>query len=369
MPGKKILIVEDEAITAMDIKRTLEMLGFKVVSTASRGKDAIKKAGTLKPDLILMDIIIKGEIDGIETAAIIKEQFDIPVVYLTAHSDDRTFERAKLTEPYGFITKPVNHEGLKGAIETSLYKHDLDKKLKHSEKNFQLLYKDAPLPYQSLNESGYIIEVNPAWLDTLGYSTEEVIGEWFGDFLKDSYVPKFREYFPKFKAEGEIHNTELKIKCKDGSDITAEFNGRISYDENGNFQKTHCIFQNITERKKMENMLKFQADILKNVRDCIVVYDLQGKVIYWNDGAEAVYGYSKEEIIGQSVEKLYPTKSNEQLMRDIKLTIEIEESIGKWEGKTKNGSKVTVDIRETPMYDANGEIIGIIGISRDITKR
>lgn len=366
MPGEKILIVEDEAITAMDIKRTLEMLGFEVVSTASRGHEAIQKAQELKPNLILMDIILKGEIDGIETAAIIKEQFNIPVIYLTAHSDDNTFQRAKLTEPYGFITKPVNHEGLKGTIETSLYKHDHDKKLKESEKRFQLLYQDAPLPYQSLDESGHIIDVNQAWLDALGYKKDEVIGKWFGDFLVTP-VDKFRENFPKFKAAGKIHNIEFEMKCKEGS-IIAEYNGKISYDENGNFQRTHCIFQDITKRKEMEDILQFQADILENVRDCIIAYDLTGKIIYWNKGAESIYGYSKEEIIGQSVEKLYPTKNKEQLTHDIKLTMELEEYIGKWEGKRKNGSKVTVNIRETLMHNANKDIIGIIGISRDITE-
>lgn len=367
MPGKRILIVEDEAITAMDLKNTLEMLDFKVVSTASRGNEAIRKTDENNPDLILMDIVLKGEIDGITTAEIIKEQFNIPIIYLTAHSDEKTFQRAKLTEPYGFIIKPISHDGLKSTIETALYKHALDKKLKEREKKFQLLYQDAPLPYQSLNESGHIIEANQAWLDSLGYSHEEVIGKWFGDFLKTP-MNKFRDNFTKFKAEGEICNIEFEMKRKDGSVITAEFNGRISYDENGNFQRTHCIYQDISRRKKMADMLQFQADILKNIKDCIIVYDLQGKVIYWNDGAESVYGYSKEEIIGQTIEILYPIKNKDKLKHDIDLTMELGEYKGKWEGKRKDGSKIAVNIKEALMHDANGEIIGIIGISPRIAE-
>jgi len=351
----------------MDLKNTLRMLGFDVVSTASMGKDAIKKIGKTNPDLILMDITLKGELDGIETVEIIKKQFDIPVIYLTAHSDEKTFERAKLTEPYGFITKPINYDGLKSTIEMGIYKHGLDKKSKEREKKFQLLYQDAPLPYQSLNESGHIIEVNQAWLDSLGYSRDEVIGKWFGDFLKTP-ARKFRENFPKFKAKGEIRNIEFEMKCSDGSTIDVEFNGRISYDEKGHFQRTHCIFQDITERKKMEKKLQFQANILKNVRDCIVVYDLQGKIIYWNEGAEKVYGYSKEEIIGQSVEKIYPDKNSNQLKHYIELMIELEEYNGKMECKRKDGSKLVVTIREALMHDANGNITGIIGIFHDITE-
>jgi PAS domain S-box-containing protein len=367
MPGKKILVVEDEAITAMDIQRTLEMLGFEVVSTASRGKEAIKKAEDLKPDLVLMDIILKGSMDGIEAADKIYSIFDIPVVYLSAFSDEKTFKRAKLTKPYGFLTKPVNHDALMATIETALYNHSFEKKLVESEKKFQLLYQDAPLPYQSLNESGHIIEVNKAWLDALGYSNEEVVGEWFGNFLKYP-VSKFKENFPQFKADGEIKNMKFEIMRKDGSAIFVEFNSKISYDKYGNFQRTHCIFQDITEHKKVSDMLQFQADILKNVRTCIVVYDLQGKIIYWNEGAEEIYGYFEEEIIGQSVEKLYPIKNNDQLMRDIKLTIELGEYIGKWEGKRKDGSKVILAIRESLMHDANGEVIGIIGMCHEINE-
>ncbi len=252
----KILIVEDEAITAMDLKNTLEILDFKVVSTASDGKEAIQKAEKLKPDLILMDIMLKGEIDGIEAADIIMNFLDVPVVYLTAYSDDETFERVKLTEPYGFLTKPFDQEGLIGSIETALYKHELDKKLKESEEKFQLMYQDAPLPYQSLNESGHITEVNQVWLDTLGYSRDEVIGKWFGDFLKTNYADKFMENFPKFKAKGEMRNIEFEMKRKDGSIIIAEFNGKIGYDEQGNFQRTHCIFQDITKQKEAEKKLK-----------------------------------------------------------------------------------------------------------------
>jgi PAS domain S-box-containing protein len=173
------------------------------------------------------------------------------------------------------------------------------------------------------------------------------------------------EKFPQFKSKG-VCNIEFEMKHKNGSAIFVEFNGRISYDENGNFQRTHCIFQDISRRKKMEDMLQFQADILKNIKDCIIVYDLQGKVIYWNDGAENVYGYSKEEIMGKSIDILYPIKDKDKLKRDINLTQELGEYIGEWEGKRKDGSKIVVNIREALMHDANGEIIGIIGISRHI---
>lgn len=128
--SSKILIVEDEAITAIDIKDTLENRDFKVVSIVSNGKEAINKTKEFKPDLILMDVFLKGEMDGIEAASKIMTFLDIPIIYLTAFSDKKIFQRAKLTEPYGFLSKPFNPEKLISYIETAIYIHKFDKKSK-----------------------------------------------------------------------------------------------------------------------------------------------------------------------------------------------------------------------------------------------
>lgn len=119
----KILIVEDELITVLDLKNSLEMMGFEVVSAASSGEEAIKKAMKLKPDLVLMDIMLKGEKDGIEAAIEITATLNIPIIYLTAYSDNRTIEMVKLTKSYGFINKPFNYNELKEIIDNALYKH------------------------------------------------------------------------------------------------------------------------------------------------------------------------------------------------------------------------------------------------------
>lgn len=103
----KILLVEDESIEALDIKHTLESFGYEVPYVASTGEEAVKKALEIMPDLILMDIILKGKTNGIDAALEIKK-FNIPVIFLTAHPEESTIERAKLTEPYGYLTKPYN---------------------------------------------------------------------------------------------------------------------------------------------------------------------------------------------------------------------------------------------------------------------
>jgi CheY-like chemotaxis protein len=125
-----IVIVEDEAITALDIKRKLEHWGHGVPKVAHSGADAIQIVNETNPDLILMDIVLKGEIDGVETVNEIKKNHDIPIIYLTAHSEEEIMTRAKYTEPYGYLIKPIDEKELLFAIESAFYKHKIDKKLK-----------------------------------------------------------------------------------------------------------------------------------------------------------------------------------------------------------------------------------------------
>lgn len=124
MAGEKILVVEDEKIVALGIKRMLKNMGYIVPSIASSGEEAIKKAEITFPDLILMDIMLKGDVDGISAAKIISDNMDVPVVYLTAYSDDKIIQRAKETGPYGYITKPFEETDLRTTIELALAKHN-----------------------------------------------------------------------------------------------------------------------------------------------------------------------------------------------------------------------------------------------------
>ncbi len=129
MLNSKILIVENERIVANDLKQQLEDLGYEVIGISGTGEDALKKTREKSPDLILMDIIITGDVDGIETAKQIKEQYSIPFIYLTAYYDDEILERASLTQPAGYIIKPFNNVGIHAAIQMALYQQ---KKLKEN---------------------------------------------------------------------------------------------------------------------------------------------------------------------------------------------------------------------------------------------
>ncbi len=128
MTKAKIMIVEDEWIAAEDTQYKLQELGYIVTALASTGNEAIQKAEEDKPDLVLTDIVLEGEMDGIEVAKQIYSSFDIPFIYLTAYADDEILERIKITEPFGYIVKPFTNEDLKITIELALYKHKAEGK-------------------------------------------------------------------------------------------------------------------------------------------------------------------------------------------------------------------------------------------------
>ncbi|MFC1836693.1 response regulator [Thermodesulfobacteriota bacterium] len=207
-----ILIVEGDILLSKGLARSLTRMGYRIVGSATSGEEALVKTEELQPDLILMDIVLAGKISGIETADKIRTKFAVPVVYLTPYLDEDLVEAAKITEPYGYVTKPLAEQALKIVIDMALHKHKMESKLRESEKGFRLLYENAPLAYQSLDENGRLVDVNRAWLDLLGFSRDEVVGRWFGDFLAPGHVDRFKRGFESFKQSGELNSCELATK-------------------------------------------------------------------------------------------------------------------------------------------------------------
>jgi two-component system, response regulator PdtaR len=152
MEKKKILVVEDEFVTVAALKISLKSMGCVVVATADTGEGAVKAAGEHKPDLVLMDIILKGEMNGITAADIIRQKYDIPTVFLTGQSDDATINLALESEPFGYIIKPFEEKNLKSNIMMALYKHSIDNKLKTSEERYRTI--------AELSEDGILVIAN-----------------------------------------------------------------------------------------------------------------------------------------------------------------------------------------------------------------
>ncbi|WOF17193.1 response regulator [Methanoplanus sp. FWC-SCC4] len=181
MADAKVLIVEDEVIVAMGLERSLGSFGYDVVGLATNGRDAIKMAKELKPDLALIDINLEDDIDGIEVAGRISKD-DIPVIYLTSYTGDDTLSRAILTNPYGYLTKPARPREIYTTIETVLHKHKAimaEKARKKGEENYHALFNSLPIAAsiistKSAGHSAHFEEVNNLFCGYCGYSREEI---------------------------------------------------------------------------------------------------------------------------------------------------------------------------------------------------
>ena len=257
-----ILIVEDNNIVMLELKNRLEDMGYKVTDTASSGIEAVKKAKIHSPDLIMMDIRIKGEIDGIETAGRIRKDLDIPVLYLTAHSDEDTLRRAKFTEPYGFIIKPYEERELFSTIEMALYKHEMERKLKKSEERLKTLLKAIPDIMLRYKNDGTILDYHVHDREKLSPHTE-LVGEKISDVLEKKLAEKILELSKKAVETNQVqifeHESYVEMQT-----VHKEIRIlNIRPEQQGN-DSDECIviLRDITDRKTAQTeMLKYLSEI------------------------------------------------------------------------------------------------------------
>ena len=184
MAAARIMIVEDEQITAADLQATLGDLGYSVTSLVSSGKSAISEAAKTRPDLALMDIRLKGKMDGIEAACEIRERFGIPVIYLTAHAEDATLERAKLAEPLGYIVKPFQEDELRATIQMALHKHQVDRQAKEREEALSATLATLGEGVARVDGMAVITYLNPAAETWTGWKQQEAAGQHADEVLR-----------------------------------------------------------------------------------------------------------------------------------------------------------------------------------------
>jgi diguanylate cyclase len=186
--------------------------------------------------------------------------------------------------------------------------------LKQSEERFRRLFDQAPLGYQSLDINGYFTEVNQQWLDILGYTRDEVIGKWFGDFLSPNNRDAFRERFPLLKEKGQIHS-EFEMLHKSGKPVFIAFEGKIGYDQDGNFKQTHCILQDITRQKQSEVELRASevkySNYIENAPNAVCVVNEDGHYVEVNKAAMAITGYDRDELLQMTISDLTSEESRE----------------------------------------------------------
>ncbi len=217
MANIRIVVVEDENIVAKDIQNTLERLGYDVPCVVSTGEHAIKKISELNPDLVLMDIMLKGEIDGIDTAEKVRNRFNIPVVYLTAYTDEKTLKRAKITEPYAYILKPFEPRELHVNIEMALYKHKMEEKIRRHNEELEELVVKRTGRIQQLEKQRSEIEKMAATGQMVAIIAHEINNPIAG--IKNSFllvkdaIPKDHKYYKYVeRIDGEIERVSEIVR-------------------------------------------------------------------------------------------------------------------------------------------------------------
>ncbi len=250
MKKPTILIVEDEGIIARDIRQQLGELGYDVVGDTPTGEEAFRLTGELKPDLVLMDIHLAGKMDGIETAQLIRKQYGTPVVFLTAFAGAETLERAKLTEPFGYIIKPFDERYLHTVIEMALYKHRAESHLRRAYDEQATILRTALDAFFMADWQGRLLDVNEASCTLLGYTRDELLKRSLSDLDLTSDTEKvvalegLKQPAPK--------RYERAQRRKDGSLLYVEVSVNYLPHSGG---RIFCFARDITERKAAEDAL------------------------------------------------------------------------------------------------------------------
>jgi|GEM_PF-6384305 len=309
----RILIAEDEVIVAEDLSMTLRDLGYEVAGIVSSGEGAIRLAKESKPALILMDIRLTGEIDGIEASERIQNQFDIPVIFVTAFVEENVASRAKLTGPYGYLAKPFSQNLLRITIETALYKHRADKRVRESEARRAKAEELAGLHSWEWDiRTGHLVWSAESYR-AFGLDPHET-KLTFDTFIssvhpedRDSVNNALRDALDNVRP----HDLEFRIVRPDGQERIVQSRGEMQLDAMGRPIRMQGMALDITDRRKAEmafkeSEAKYRA-IFRGASEGIVVADpLTAHIKYANPAACAMFGYTEDELIKLSVHDIHP---------------------------------------------------------------
>jgi len=262
MSKANILIVEDESIIALDIRNSLESNGYQVAGQADRGEDAISQAGRLRPDLILMDISLKGNMNGIEAAEQIRAKFDIPVIFISAYTDASIIELARNAEPYGYILKPFEERALSIAIEIALYKHGMEKKLRESEERYDLAARGANDGLWDWNLKRNEIYYSTRWKTMLGFKEHEIGNnpdEWLKRIHPDDQKRVRESLISHINGETPHFEYEYRIQHANNVYMWILTRGLAVREAEGKAYRIAGSQTDLTSRKLIEERLAYGA--------------------------------------------------------------------------------------------------------------
>jgi len=307
MVERKVLVVEDEAIVAMDLRRALEGFGYQVPCVATSGSEAIKMARECRPDIVLMDIRLEGRMDGIEVAHKLNDSQDVPVVFLTADSSENTLQRAKKTQPFGFLLKPYQKGELRSAVEIALYKHGMERILHQRRSWLDAILRGMADCVIATDAAGFITFMNPPAESLTGRFLNEVRELTLARVLR--LVDENREPIPLDEfASVEFHETaSASLIGVQGRETPVDFSVTRMQDEKGRPEGMAVVFRDVSLRLRLEQAeASRRAEehleaLIEGGSDMIIVMDSELKIRFASPSIEQTVGFSPEEAIGRSM--------------------------------------------------------------------
>ncbi len=368
----RILIVEDESVVARDLMQQLTELGYEPVGHAITGVQAIALAGQLRPSLVLMDIKLVGEMDGITAAQAIREQFSLPVVFLTAFAENETLAQAKLSEPFGYIIKPFSERELHTVIQMALYKHQVEAKLQRSEERLRLVLlgsTDAVWDHDLVK--GEIFQ-SARWGEMLGYAANELTDgadRWTQLMHPDDVARATRIFETARDGDTRHYEVEARLRHKAGHYVPILSRAVIIRDSCGRAIRVAGTNTDLTERRETEHTLRLRGAALEAAANAIVITNRQGLIEWANPAFVTLSGWTLDEVLGKNPRDF--VKSGEHPASFYKQMWETLLAGKVWRGdivnRRKDGALRTENMTITPLRDERGEITHFIAIKHDVT--
>jgi PAS domain S-box-containing protein len=377
--SKRVLVVEDEAIVAQHIKIILDKHNYEILTHASSGKEAIKKAAELQPDIILMDIHLKGDMDGVQTAEFILSQQDVPIIYLTGNADSATIDRAKITHPYAYLLKPFKPIELLTAIEIAFFKHQSEKELRENRLLLETTLKGISDAVIAIDSKGNVIFINPVAEQLTGWPKEEAIGANIAEVLKiasggnRNFVADPLAWLKKFKEAGKLPEVNI-LASKAGDEYFIEYDASFNENVKGKTTGAVITFRDITVKYKATIALQESEARFRSMADTAPVMvwqsDENGNYTYFNKPWLEFRGRKLEEELGDGwIDGLHPDDLEyyKQVMAGMyagKESFRFEYRLRRYDGAYRwiiNTGK--------PHLTADGSFIGYIGTCLDISDR
>lgn len=372
--SKKVLIAEDESIIALNLRTVLVREGYEVVATVSSGQEAFTAAIALQPDIILIDIDLAGDTDGITTATRIREQLDVPIIYLTDKVDPPTVERILATKAHAYLLKPCDEYKLRLTLEITLYKHSVDNKIRESEQWLSTTIKSIGDAVIATDEKGHIRFMNEVAEGLTGWPGSEAASRPLTEvFVIINETSRLTVENPAERVlrEGKtvgLANHTILI-ARDGTERHIDDAAAPILDHEGNIQGVVLTFRDITEKRQAQQLLEMKErelnDFLENASIGMHRADVNGKILWANQEELDIFGCTREEYIGHHLSEFYADPQDTRILID---RLHTYNAVRNFETRIRrsDGSIRYVMINANVLWD-NGKFVYTRCFTRDIT--